>query len=366
MNKWALIVQSQGCSRSHKIAYGLTDLGWTMFLMQQGNRLSTWGFQPYKAILSMGSNECDKCWREALNAATNNKDTFDVIHSSNTPDVYTNHLVVNSKRPVIHDCHDALTTFNHVDQSTAGYAEALANQRADGNLFVSEGQRQYVIDTYNIDIDKSYVFPNYYLERFATKYPRTKLSDMDGQIHLVWEGGIKMYGEADNQWADHRDIWRLFKKLLKQGIHVHVHSSIEFRRGKNRVPLESPNLHWHNPTDLSTLMRVMTQYDAGIVAFNKTNEEFLEHTLPNKMFESFGAGLPVLCDNSRDVKNWVQKYDVGEPILEGWETGDIEKITFKNINPYISNVENQKDNWTVEANIGGLEKFYEKIAKRGR
>mgnify|MGYP000297656677 CR=1 FL=1 len=367
MKKNVLIVQSFGCARSHKIASGLGDKGWKVSLAQMGIKIPLWGFNFYDQIISLGKEECThKCWEIALESIVNYTDRWDVIHSSNTPDGFSVFLDSISKTPVIHDCHDALTTFRHRDSSQVAPAEFIAVQRADGVIFVSEGQRDYICDTHGVDRDKTLVFHNYCLGKYISKYPKTKLSDLDGNMHLVWEGGIKIGGEDNAEWSDHRDIWPLIKLLIKQGIHIHIYSANRYDRRKNYLPVNSPLLHWHGAVPLSTLMRDMTQYDAGIVAFNKTYELFLDHTLPNKMFEYVGAGLPVLTDDCRDVKKWVEKYGVGEASLSGWREGSIDKINFNNVEPYISNVEKYRWEWTIEKNIHRLEKFYAKIARRGR
>lgn len=288
-------------------------------------------------------------------------------NSSNTPDGYSLFLVTESKTPVIHDCHDAMSSFTHIDTSQAGKTEMIVGQRADGVMFVSEGQRDFICDSHNIDKSKTYIYPNYCLGSYISNYPKPKKSDVSGDIHLVYEGGMRVGGMEGGAWSAHRDLWKLFKMLLKQGIHIHIYSAVEYDPNKGHfLPIDSPLLHWHPPTSLSTLMREMTQYDAGIVAFDRTYEEFIDHALPNKMFEYMGAGLPVLCDDAKDVADWLEKYDVGEPCLSRWHEGELDKITFKNIDPHMDNVDKHRMEWTVENNIAGVEKFYERVARRGR
>jgi hypothetical protein len=344
----------------------MKDLGWRMSLIQSGNKLPVWGMNYYDLIMSMGEETCDRdCWKMCLEAVVNDLDRWDFVHSANTPDGYSKFLTTISKIPVIHDCHDAMTTFRHTEAS-AGMTEYIVNQRADGLLFVSEGQRDYICDTHDVDRSKTYVYPNYALGKYISKYPHTKLSEITGEIHLVYEGGIFLGGENPS-WAHHRNIWKLIKMLAKQGINVHIYSGqgLDISKGQY-LSIQSPVVHWHGATSLSTLMREMTKYDAGIVAFDRTYEEFIDHALPNKLFEYMAAGLPVLSDDAAAVVDWLETYNVGEPLFANWHDGDIDTVSFKNIDPYIDSVAKQNMQWTTEANIGGLEKFYEKVARRGR
>lgn len=272
---------------------------------------------------------------------------YDLVHSHNFPDVDTVKCLGNGV-PVIYDAHDYYP-WHKGDTKTL---QGVATQLSDGRIFVTPYQANFAKQLFEYDEQYSCVFPNYTLRSMVPeKLP--KLSEATGEIHLVYEGGA-----SDFQHRDFRDI---FQKLSEAGFLIDCHLTANWGVYQEYFK-DDPKVTVSGPIPLNKLMHKMTQYDAGIMYFNLT-EENKHHLLacaPNKMYEYWACGLPVITNKeignmSDQVKNtgWGVACDIEDAAVE------LPKIIQK-----CHDGDVQPQAICVEDNIFVVEEFYEMIVEK--
>ncbi|KPV65496.1 MAG: hypothetical protein AOA65_0100 [Candidatus Bathyarchaeota archaeon BA1] len=180
-----------------------------------------------------------------------------VIHSHNAPDFLTISAIeaANGEVPAIHDCHEALTL-----RETGYYAtgdketirslypkqEKTANERSDGRIYVTEGVRDYIQQRYDVDPSRDTVFCNYVSESMVPSRLRKRLSEKDGQTHIVYIGTVTSIVKDS-----HYDLREIFNEIANHGIHVHMYVSIWGARDKayQRLAEENNFIHYHGHFD---------------------------------------------------------------------------------------------------------------------
>lgn len=73
---------------------------------------------------------------------------------------------------------------------------------------------------------------------------------------------------------------------------------------------ETPNTTWKNPVDIHQICSEINTYDIGLFYLEPTNFNY-RFALPNKLFEFIQARLAIAISPSPEMKNLVEKYDLG-------------------------------------------------------
>jgi glycosyltransferase involved in cell wall biosynthesis len=233
-------------------------------------------------------------------------DEYDVVHSHNEPDWLTVGALKKKKRrtPVIHDSHELLS-FRWALPQEELKLERLANEEADGRIYVSQYQLNAAKELYKIDEEKSIVFPSYVLKDMIPKKRKQKLSEKDNSFHIVYEGRVTT-GE------DHRNFLGIFKELAENEMHIHIYPVIESLDYKV-LSEKNPYIHYHSPKEPKRLIYEMTQYDCGIMPFNVNpkNYRHLQSVLAHKLFDYLAAGLPILSRDFYSLREFIEREKVG-------------------------------------------------------
>jgi glycosyltransferase involved in cell wall biosynthesis len=207
--------------------------------------------------------------------------------------------------PVVHDTHD-LISLRANGNPNLSYFEGMANRGAGGRVYVSEFQRDMASQLYGVDLRSSIVVHNYVARHMIPVEPLPKISQEDGEIHIVYQGGL------GNARIHHRYFLPLFREIASKGIHVHIYPSFPNPEYEQEAK-QSTYLHYHGPVSPNQIVQEMTQYDYGIVPFVVTeeNERHLQSAMPNKLFEYLAAGLSVIARDLYSIRNFIEKYRVG-------------------------------------------------------
>jgi tetratricopeptide (TPR) repeat protein len=302
-----LFVQEAPCIRNYKMARALMSKGHKISLAYTKATLS----QMYKGLSDSIYDECIKI--HSNRTLWELSASYDIVHCHNEPDVLTVAALAGDT-PVVHDTHDLISLRANGDQNLS-YLEGIANRGAAGRIYSTPYQRQEAERLYGCK-GPSMVFYNYVSEPDLPAEHLPKLSDRNGQTHIVYEGGVG--GNA------HRDFKALFFELASQGIHIHIYPNF-YDQALARLFSQHEAIHYYEPLAPKDLMGVMTQYDYGIIPFNleKGNKGFLDSTIANKLFEYVAAGLPVVASSLRSYEEYFARHPVGmtfrtaNDILEG-------------------------------------------------
>jgi len=282
-----------------------------------------------------------------------------LIHSHNAPDFLTVSAINTvDDIPIIHDTHDALTMrrmgyyAGDTEERIQGYAEEerIANEESDGRLYVTEGVGDYIRKRYTVDPEFELVFRNYVSEDMMPRYLTDKLSDKDGEIHIVYAGTITSQIEGH-----HYDLRGIFRKIAEQGFHVHIYAARE-DEAYSLLAEEEDLIHYHGHFPRKALMHdELKKYDFGWAGFNDVmNKEHLDVCLPNKAIEYIACGLPILTLPHKTLSEFVEEHGVGlvinsfEDMKEQLsESNEIKEILLK-----------KRYEFTIENNINKLIQFY--------
>jgi len=364
-----LFLEQQPCIRALKYALGLKSLGgYHLAFAYSGKTLEE---------LYGSGNELFEEWihvslegNELESLLLSHK--FDLIHSHNAPDFLTVKALQivrkhNLRIPVIHDNHDVITMRNTIysthptfDQEGAIKAEKIANLESDARIFVTQGVADYVINKYPVVDSVDLVFNNYVPQGLLPQIELPKLSEKDGQVHVVYEGTLDI-GRTDG----HYDLYEIFKQIADLGIHIHIYSprNPELTESYKELEQYSAYCHFHGKRGSKDLLQLMTQYDFGLAAFNdKKNREHLDVVLANKVMEYIASGIPVISFPHKEQKDFLEKYNLGiiintlSDLKNINENYDIESIK--------KSIEEMKNSFTIEKNILVVEKFYQKVNDR--
>jgi hypothetical protein len=205
-NTFSIIyVQLKPCVRTNKIAR----------MMKQK------GVRTYSAYMNAPSDAGSASYYEEYGFLNDhellqfvNDSEFDIVHCSNEPDALTN-LLLHSNKTIINDCHDIMTLAHVNANADLILQEQIANLMADGSIYPSVGMRDYIVNRYGTDINKTLVLGNYPLNDYAIENAHSKLSDVDGEVHCVYEGQIS---DDAQTYRYYQDLWRI---LATKRVHVH-------------------------------------------------------------------------------------------------------------------------------------------------
>lgn len=339
-----LFVQDAPCIRNYKMATALRSRGHRVSLVYTDKLLS----ERYTGLSDSTYNECIKLnsYRHLWDISYN----YDLIHCHNEPDTLTVAALA-GHAPVIHDTHDLISLRAGGDHQLR-YFEGIANRGAHGRIYTTPYQMEEARELYGVN-GNSLVFYNYCSGSDLPKKLLPKLSEEDGQIHIVYEGGVG--GSA------HRDFSDLFIKLAYKDIEIHIYPAV-FNIEQAHFFVQYPHIHYHRPVSPKNLIEEMSQYDFGIIPFNlkKGNKRFLDSTIANKLFEYLAAGLPVLASDLKSYRDYFSKYPIGMTFRDAEEITEV----LPKLREMVTHLDWSTAFSTYEDKIGSLETFYRQILSR--
>jgi len=246
---------------------------------------------------------------------------YDIVHSSNAPD-YLTVLLLNSNKPVVHDCHDMMSVCYDID-SSQHVEEYISQKFCAGNLYTTEIFEKFAVRKYNLSGKPTISIPNSITKSLKPKREYDKLSNKTGALHCVYAGTI----QTDNDMERARCFDDIFIKIAGQKIHIHIYPQkmgaigIEYLSRLERL---SPYIHNEGNFEYNALMEQLTQYDVGLCYFNVTvaSEFVISLASANKMYEYVHAGLPIAVNDIPGHRDFIDKYKCGMTLDLG---GDIAK-----------------------------------------
>jgi glycosyltransferase involved in cell wall biosynthesis len=288
--------------------------------------------------------------------------SIDLIHSQNAPDFLTRAAIeATDKIPIIHEDQDVIslrrtpyTPESNFEDELAD--ERIANQMCSARIHVSRGLMDYIRSKYGAK--KEIVFPNYVSKSLVPCSCRRKLSESDGNIHIIYEGTLSSFH------GDHYDLKDIFIDLARHGYHVHIydsHSNQDYARLADR----HNSIHYHGHKDPRQLPFEITQYDYGWAGFNVSrNKEHIDVALPNKLFEYLASQLPVLSFPHNAQKEFIEANEVGL-VFEDLNDLDNQIKEEDTVRRLKLNVSKKRLDFTMEANIHRVLDLYRTLLETG-
>src|SRR4029453_13763663 len=225
----------------------------------------------------------------------------DLIHSHNLPDSLTVIALelFAGRIPVIHDVHDLQslrrTPYENgfPEPSEPLALEQLAVGQCSALVTVSEELMEEIRTRYRPSAPML-AFPNYALRRdLPVVLPPA--DRRNGHVpRLVYQGTLSTNG-------GHYDLREIFRAIVREGVALDVYPS-------RPVPeyAEVAGVQMHPTLPPSRLRAAPPGYDFGWAGFNANlNAAHLDTCLPNKAYEYFGCGLPVLTLQHRALSRLV-------------------------------------------------------------
>jgi len=362
-----LFLQPQPCIRALKLAKGLKGaLGEDVslvfgYLDRTLTELYGYGDEFFDEFVKLSREDPEKGISELVE-----RYKPDIIHSHNAPDFLTVSAInAVDNIPIIHDTHDALTMrkmgyyAGDNEDRIQEYAkeEKIANEVSNGRLYVTEGVGDYIRKRYTVDSESELVFRNYVSEEMMPWGLTGKLSDRDGEIHIVYAGTITSQIEGH-----HYDLRGIFREIAEQGFHIHIYAARE-DEAYSLLAEEEDLIHYHGHFDRKVLMLdELKKYDFGWAGFNDVmNKEHLDVCLPNKAIEYIACGLPVLTLPHKTLSEFVEEHKVGLVINN---FSELKEQLFES-NELKETVIKKRYEFTIENNINQLIQFYTNQIARG-
>lgn len=357
-----LFLQEQPCIRALKYAQGLKKYGkkLRLFFGYSGKTLSELyghGDELFREWIKL-----DRAPEEAIPDIVKEL-RIDLVHSHNAPDDLTVASIrsLGSEFPIIHDIHDLISVRNTpYDNGISRIApdhqrilekERIAIEQSRGIIAVSEEIVSIACQKYNFNLQKILVFPNLVPQDMIPDSLRAKLSENDGEMHIVYEGHL----DNRNQ-GSHYDLLEIFREIAEQGIHIHIYGSWESEPYRE-LASENGFVHYHGSLPSKFLLEEITQYDFGWAGFNtRVNKIHADTVLANKTMEYICAGLPVISFPHRAQKKFIETHDVGIVIED--LNGLKQRLQHTQMDSIRRSVLQQRFSFTVKDNIGSLYDFY--------
>lgn len=340
-----LFVQDTPCTRTDKISCSLKEIG--VITHNAYFRNSSRMPEAYDVENAFYSYD------DLLEFVNNSE--FDIVHCSNEPDILTN-LLLQSNKKIIYDAHDMITVRNNNIEPCFYYLEYAANKFSDGYMCTDDYSKDLQIKRYGFSPDRTIVIQNLPLENqlVTLEQRKSKLSASDGELHMVYEGGI-----SDNPKSN-RFFENLWSAITAAHIHIHYYSqqNIEYCKVLEKT---SPYLHYEGNLSSLDLIIEMTQYDIGSILLNPIDKN-ADMAYPNKLYEYLAAGLPIVSNLTASVK-FVELHNVGGNLDFN---ADIKTQLQKYAAIQIPNNYLLESKLTMNAYANDILKFYKKIACQGK
>jgi len=142
-----------------------------------------------------------------------------------------------------------------------------------------------------------------------------------------------------------------------------MYVSIWGAKGKAYQHLADENhfIHYHGHLDQKSLLLEIPQYDFGWAGFNvnRKNREHLDVAIPNKVFEYIGCGLPVLAFSHKNLRKFLDRYNVGLDFDSVDEMAS--QLKNEKLESIRRDVLNSRYKFTVEKNISRLIQYYKEM-----
>ncbi|MEK6875351.1 MAG: hypothetical protein AABX30_01570 [Nanoarchaeota archaeon] len=251
-------------------------------------------------------------------------------------------------------------------------SEKYCFEKADGIMHKGDPKELNSLDGRIFDkviLPKNIInFYPYCSKDFMVRFNKTKLSDKDKEIHLVYIGGIT-HGEVSMEIVSN-----LIREILRQKIHIHLYCKTQHlsREESYMGAISSLNsflgnkyFHLHNSLGPKEIISEISKYDFGLWFHDLHKDKHsldLKFSTGNKLSSYLEAGIPFIYEKRLKFIDKIMKFHGLNIEYNSKSIKNIrKKLNSLNYKKLISNVSNMRDNFCMEKNFPRLEKFVKKI-----
>lgn len=308
-----LFVSDHCCSRVVKEGLALQKRGVDVTYVQ--NRIANPTFLNILPKASFYNG--DKQLAQTLSVLKND---CDIVQVHNEPDKLARVVKrVLPEKPLVFDAHDLFSVRIQVIDAD----ESFAFRESDAFVYPSDGYMKWAKDTYRFyGVDKK---PNVLVHSMPNE--DWVVDDTNALMDaIVYEGGLRVPedprpGHPESfKYHEYRDFRKLFSFLSSIGIPVVAYpgnsDAIDHHRGCGAIlnyPLEYPDL-----------IPALSHYKWGIAGGPIQTLQW-DWAMPHKLFEYLAAGIPVIGFNSDNIKEFIEKHEVGVYVNSWYDIPDVFK-----------------------------------------
>lgn len=210
------------------------------------------------------------------------------------------------KSKLVYDTHELETETNGgngLRKKLAKFVEKTLIKKCDLIFVVSENIADWYAKEYNIQ--RPIVVKNAprLLDSKKNNHFRENLGIKDNSIIVLYQGGLSKGRGVDL-------LLECFKKRDDDKVVIVFMGYGEIEEDIKIASKERNNIFFHPAVDPEIVLDYTSSADFGIHMIQNT---CLNHyyCLPNKLFEYAMAGLPVIVSNMKEMRELVEKYDMG-------------------------------------------------------
>lgn len=274
----------------------------------------------------------------------------DVIHVHNEPD-WMIHVAKATRPdvPVVYDCHD----LDSMRMGEASEDEQLAMRWADAFIFPSESYMRDATAFHKLPKGKpKAVIYSMCSEAMIVEQELPRLGG------IVYEGGVLAIppnAPAIN-WKrfGYRDYRPVSVALVEHGIPFVMYVA----SNKFMAEYLAAGAVWFGRLPYWELLRQMTRYDWGFVGVAEPHPQ-ADKGMPNKLFDSIAAGIPVICMHHEEAARFVEKHRLGVVVDS---VDDIPKV-YGEHEKYRKIVREVRHDLTMESQMENLKQVYGNLLK---
>jgi glycosyltransferase involved in cell wall biosynthesis len=279
------------------------------------------------------------------------------------PPAYIIKKLFNKDAKIVYDCHEHETEAHIYSRKPilkffAKIFEKMMIGSADEILVVSESIKEEYENMYDIKEPTLIMNCPHYKEYGEKDLLREELNIPEEKIIFLYQGKYQP-GRGVEGLID------IFKKSIESNPDIVL---VLLSYGKNIEQLKSmisdiDNIYWHDKVPPDIYMNYVASADWGVHFMENTCKNH-DYAMPNKLFDYFMGGLPVIVSNLKEMSNFVKKHDVGYVIDLEQSNQAVDII--KNINKdskkkFTDNVKKVSKEYTWEEQEKKLVKLYKSI-----
>ncbi len=210
------------------------------------------------------------------------------------------------KAKLVYDTHELETETNGSNglrKKLVKFMEKTFIKKCDLIFVVSENIADWYEKEY--DIRRPVVVKNAprLLDTKKNNHFRENLSIKDNSIIVLYQGGLS-YGRGVDL------LLESFKQRDDDKVVVVFMGYGEIEEDIKIASKERNNIFFHPAVDPDIVLEYTSSADIGISFIENTCLSYY-YCLPNKLFEYAMAGLPVIVSNMKEMRELVEKYDMG-------------------------------------------------------